>query len=91
LREASKTLRDLTAFEEFLFLSDLHHFQAAKLAPSAGNRVYEIAAEAPHFQCTGERVWRAFLALLRGLIFKDNNHVHVGRRVRNYIFLRRAR
>jgi hypothetical protein len=43
---------------------DFQHFRAA-LRASAGNRVDEIAAQAPHFQGTGECVWLAFLALLR--------------------------
>jgi hypothetical protein len=38
--------------------------------------VNEIAAQAPHFERTGESVWLAFPALLRCLILKDDNHVH---------------
>jgi hypothetical protein len=55
---------------------DFHHFRAALRAPSAGNRVNEIAAQATDFQRAGECVWLAFLTLFRCLIFEDHNHVH---------------
>lgn len=60
----------------FPLLPDFHHLCAALRAPSAGNRMNEIAAQAPHVQRTGECVWLALLTLLRCLILKDHNHVH---------------
>ena len=65
-----------TERREILRAADLQHFQAALRTPRSGNRVNEIAAHAPHFQCTGEWVGFTFLTVLRRLIFKDHNHVH---------------
>jgi hypothetical protein len=36
----------------------------------------EITAHAPNFECAGESVWLAVLALLCHLILKDHNDVH---------------
>ena len=55
---------------------DFHHLRAALRAPSAGNRVDEVAARTLHIQGTGECVWLAFPTLFRCLILKDDNHVH---------------
>jgi hypothetical protein len=55
---------------------DFHYLRAALRAPSAGNRVNEIAAQATDVQSTGECVWLALLTLLCCLIFEDHNDVH---------------
>jgi hypothetical protein len=59
-----------------LLLPDLNHFHPAMRTPGAWNRVDEIAAWAPHFQRTGERVGFGILTVLCGLIFKNDNYIH---------------
>ena len=55
---------------------DLDHFCTAPRAPSSGNRMNEIAAQAPYFQLAAERVGLTLMALLGRLILNNHNGVH---------------
>jgi hypothetical protein len=55
---------------------NLDHFRAAPRAPSAGNGVNEIAAQAPDVEPAAELVGLMLVPLLRRLVFNNHDSVH---------------